>query len=76
MLVAVQIVDSRAVMMMMLARPGRVMCRKRPKTSAPSIWAASYNSPEIAWSPARNIIAQNGVLAQTTAMTTAHSARS
>ena len=51
-----------------------VMFQKRWNTSAPSISAASYSSEEIDWRPASSIIAQNGVLAQTTATATDQSA--
>jgi len=40
MLLAVQMVEGSAVMMMIGASPGRVMLRNRWKTSAPSISAA------------------------------------
>ena len=55
---------------------GKVMCRKICQRLAPSMEAASVSSSGMPCRPARNIIAQNGVLAQTTATTTAHSARS
>src|SRR5215213_8312216 len=68
MLFAVQIVERRQVTTITGRSSGIVMKRKRWKTLAPSILAASYISCGIACIPARNIIVQKGVPCQIVAM--------
>src|SRR6476660_8313611 len=74
MLLAVQIVERRQVTTITGRRSGMVMEKKRWKTFAPSIFAASYISWGIACIPARNIIVQKGVPCQTVATITDQSA--
>ena len=54
--VAVQMAESKVVMMMTLLRPGRVTWKKHWMVLAPSILAASYSSAGITASPARKFI--------------------
>src|SRR3954452_13340769 len=70
MLLAVQIVERRLVTMITGRSSGMVIEKKRWKTFAPSIFAASYISWGIDCIPARNIIVQKGVPCQTVATIT------
>src|SRR5215204_1726385 len=75
MLLAVQIVERSAVMVIAGTRLGRVISEKRRKTFAPSSAAASYCSLGMACIAARNIIVKKGVPCQMATVITDQRAR-
>ena len=71
----VAMVEKSMVMAMMFRIIGSVMKRSRCRAVAPSMAAASYSSPGMDVSPARNMIMKKGVPIQTLTRMTENRAR-